>query len=144
MSANPTGDGSGADGPETTVREGRPRRRDRPVPAEVTDQADRVVLSFRSPEADPDGDDGWWVADSAWLAERLAEPTYRRYLRWAHAGPVSVGEEFPEFVNCGCASPEDVVLRVEAVEGGSAIGDRTAIEVVSRRDHVGADGATGA
>ncbi|MEF8852601.1 MAG: hypothetical protein V5A44_02880 [Haloarculaceae archaeon] len=105
-------------------------------PATVDDQADRVVVSFRSPEADPDGSEGWWVADSAWLAENMAEPTYRRYLRWAHAGPVSVGEEWEEFVNCGCANPEDVVLRVESVEGGSAIGSDTTIEVVPRKDIV--------
>jgi len=102
-------------------------------PATVTDQADRVVVSFRSPEVDPDGDDGWWVADSAWLEENMAEPTYRRYLRWAHAGPVDVGEEWDEFVNCGCTNPEDVVLRVEAVEGGTGIGADTTIDVVPRK-----------
>jgi hypothetical protein len=66
----------------------------------------------------------------------MAEPTYRRYLRWAHAGPVAVGEEWEEFVNCGCAAPEDVVLRVEAVDGGTAIGSETTIDVVPRKDVV--------
>jgi len=108
-------------------------------PATVADPADRIVVSFRSPEVDADGADGWWVADSDWIVEKMAERSYRRYLRWAHAGPVAVGEEWDEFVNCGCASPEDVVLRVEAVEGGTAMGAETHIEVVPRKAVV--DGA---
>jgi hypothetical protein len=108
-------------------------------PATVTDQADRVFVSFRSPEVDPDGSDGWWVADSAWLAENMTEPTYLRYLRWAHAGPVEVDDEWEEFVNCGCANPEDVVLRVESVDGGTGIGSDTTIDVVPRKDVVEGD-----
>ncbi|MFC7139859.1 hypothetical protein ACFQMA_08415 [Halosimplex aquaticum] len=99
-------------------------------PATVEDQADRVLVSFRSPETDPDEDDDWWVADSEWLRENMTEHTYRRYLRWAHAGPVGVGDEWEEFVNCGCASPEDVILRVEDVQGGTAIGSETTLEVI--------------
>ncbi len=64
----------------------------------------------------------------------MTEHTYRRYLRWAHAGAVVVGDGWEEFVNCGCASPEDVTLRVEDVEGGTAIGSETTIEVVPRKD----------
>jgi len=104
-----------------------------PDPSTVKDQADRIVVSFRSPETDPDEDDDWWVADSEWLQENMDEYTYRRYLRWAHAGPVTIGDEWDEFVNCGCASPEDVILRVEEVHGGTAIGSETTIEVVSRK-----------
>jgi len=63
----------------------------------------------------------------------MSDPTYLRYLRYAHAGPVAVGDEWTEFVNCGCASPEDVVLRVEAVDGGTAIGADTTIDVVARK-----------
>lgn len=102
-------------------------------PSTVSDPADRIVVSFRSPDVDADGDDGWWVADSAWVVEKMAERSYLRYLRWAHAGPVAVGDEWDEFVNCGCASPEDVVLRVEVVEGGTAMGAETHIEVVPRK-----------
>ena len=108
-------------------------------PATVEDQADRIVLSFRSPEADPDDDSSWWVADSAWLQENMNDSTYLQYLQRAHAGPVAVGEEWEEFVNCGCASPQDVVLRVEAIEGGSAIGFETAIEFVARKAIVDGD-----
>jgi len=108
-------------------------------PDTVEDQADRVLVSFRSPETDPDEDDDWWIADSEWLRENMTEHTYRRYLRWAHAGPISVGEEWDEFVNCGCASPEDVILRVENIESGTAIGSETTIEVVPRRDLIGDD-----
>lgn len=102
-------------------------------PSAVDDQAERVVVSFRSPETDPDETDGWWVADSEWLRENMLEATYRRYLRRAHAGPVSVGDEWEEVVNCGCASPEDVMLRVEEIAGGSAIGSETTIDIVSRK-----------
>jgi len=102
-------------------------------PSTVEDQADRVVVSFRSPETDPDDTDDWWVADSEWLQENMTEFTYRQYLRRAHAGQVSVGDEWDEFVNCGCASPEDVTLRVEEIDGGTAIGSETVIEVVSRK-----------
>nr|WP_121820669.1 hypothetical protein [Halostella salina] len=94
--------------------------------------ADRIVVSFRPPETDPDADGDWWVADGEWLRENLTERTYRQYLRRAHAGPVSVGDEWDEFVSCGCATPEDVVLRVERVDGGAAIAAETAIEVVPR------------
>jgi sugar phosphate isomerase/epimerase len=108
-------------------------------PATVENQAERIVVSFRSPETDPDETDDWWIADSEWLQESMTEHTYRRYLRWAHAGPVTVGEEFEEFVNCGCASPEDVVLRVERVDGGDAIGSETRIDVVPRKAVVDGD-----
>ena len=108
-------------------------------PATVDDQADRILVSFRSPKTDPDDTDNWWVADSEWLQENMTELTYRRYLRWAHAGPIAVGDEWEEFVNCGCASPEDVILRVEDVDGGTAIGSETAIEVVSRKDIIEKD-----
>lgn len=102
-------------------------------PATVDDQADRILVSFRSPKTDPDDTDDWWVADSEWLQENMTDHTYRRYLRWAHAGPVAVGDEWEEFVNCGCASPEDVILRVEDVEGGTTIGSDTTIQVVPRK-----------
>lgn len=106
------------------------------------DEAARVVVSFRSPETDPDGDDGWWVADSEWLQESMTEDRYRRYLRRAHAGPVDVGDEWAEFVNCGCASPEDVILRVEGIDGDAVIGPETPIEVVPRKAVVDAGGET--
>lgn len=108
-------------------------------PATVENQATRVLLSFRAPETDPDETDDWWIADSEWLRENMTEHTYRRYLRWAHAGPVAVGDEWDEFVNCGCASPADVVLRVEAIEAGTAIGSETTIDVVPRKAVVEGD-----
>ena len=103
-------------------------------PATVEDQADRIVLSFRSPETDDDGT--WWVADIDWLQENMNDSTYLQYLQRAHAGPVAVGEEWEEFVNCGCASPQDVVLRVEAIEDGSTIGFETTIDFVARKSIV--------
>jgi hypothetical protein len=109
---------------------------ERPDPAEVPDQATAVLVSYRAPEVGLRGDDGWEFGDSAWIREGMNEPSYLRYLRYAHAGPVAVGDEWDEFVNCGCASPMDVVLRVERVEGGSAIGLDTDLEVVPRKDLV--------
>ena len=103
-------------------------------PATVEDQADRIVLSFRSPETDDDGT--WWVADIDWLQENMNDSTYLQYLQRDHAGPVAVGEEWEEFVNCGCASPQDVVLRVEAIEDGSTIGFETTIDFVARKSIV--------
>ncbi|WP_459191047.1 hypothetical protein [Halosimplex sp. J119] len=76
---------------------------------------------------------------ATWLQKNMTEYTYRRYLRWAHAGSVAVGDEWEEFVNCGCASPEDVIRRVEAVDGGTAIGSETTIEVIPRKAVVEGD-----
>lgn len=114
---------------------GTTEQRESPMtdPATIENQAAQVVVSFRSPETDPDQNDDWWIADSEWLQENMMDDTYLRYLRWAHAGPVAVGNEWAEFVNCGCASPEDVILRVESVEGGAAIGSETTIRVVPRK-----------
>ncbi len=104
---------------------------DRTEPESVENAADHVLVSFRPPEDEADGDE-WWVAESPWIVEQMDAPSYRLYLHRAHAGPVSVGDEWDEFVNCGCASPEDVRLRVEEVTGGDAIGPETTIEVVPR------------
>lgn len=101
-------------------------------PEMVDDQATQVRLSYRLPDRNPAGDDGWALADSGWVQEGLEAPSYRRYLRHAHAGPIEEGTEWQEFINCGCASPMDVVLRVESVFDGTAIGDSTAFEIVHR------------
>jgi len=93
--------------------------------------AGRVLVSFPSPATDGQ-ESGWWSPDSDWLRENMNETTFTRYLRRAHAGPVSVGDEWAESVNCGCASPVGVTLLVERVEGGDAIGPATEIEVLAR------------
>jgi hypothetical protein len=66
----------------------------------------------------------------------MNDSTYLQYLQRAHAGQVAVGEEWEEFVSCGCASPQDVVLHVEAIEGGSTIGFETTIDFVARKSIV--------
>lgn len=109
---------------------------DRADPATVTDQAETVVLSYRAAEQTADSNEGWVIADSPWIQDAITAASYRRYLRHAHAGPVSVGEEWAEFVNCGCASPMDIILRVESVAGGRAIGDRTEFEFSHRSAYV--------
>ncbi len=77
-----------------------------------SDVASEVVVSF------PPVDDR--------TVESLTEPSYRSYLRRARSGPVTVGEEWEEFVNCGCGTTHDVRLRVESVLGGDVIGEGTA------------------
>jgi hypothetical protein len=88
----------------------------------TTGTADRIHLSYHPVDADPDDEDDFPV-------ESLREETFLTYLRRAHDGAVTVGDEWDEFVNCGCGTTEDVVLRVEAVEDGSAIGESTEIEI---------------
>lgn len=95
--------------------------------------ADRVVLSYRSPEADPDGRAGWVFDDDERVREELNGRSYRGYLRRRRSGPVSVGEEWTEFLGTGCGGRTDVLLRVERVEGGRSIGQETEIESVPRR-----------
>lgn len=90
-------------------------------PAAVTDPAERVVLSARPAEQR--------AVTDGWVEAALTEPAYRRYLRHAHAGPVAAGEEWAEFVSCGCASPLDLRLRVERVVGGTAVGADTGFVV---------------
>jgi hypothetical protein len=92
--------------------------------------ADRIVLSF-APSA---GEDPWSGVDTEWIVDELRGDSYRQYLRRAHGGPVTVGEEWAEFVSCGCATPQDVVLRVERVDGGTALGDTTTLTVQPRDD----------
>ncbi|MDQ2072847.1 hypothetical protein RBH20_09900 [Haloarcula sp. H-GB4] len=97
----------------------------------MTSVADRVVLSFAPSTADGDP---WSGVDTEWIADELRGDTYQQYLRRTHGGPVAVGEEWDEFVSCGCATPQDVVLRVERVEGGTALGDATILGIHPRND----------
>lgn len=60
--------------------------------------------------------------------EELDAESYRSYLRRAHSGPVSEHDEWDEFVSTGCGTTEEVVLRVEAIEGGEEIGEETVFE----------------
>lgn len=63
-------------------------------------------------------------------AKELNAESYRSYLRRARRGPVSVEEEWSEFVSTGCGTTQDVTLRVTAVEGGAAVGPNTEFEFV--------------
>lgn len=82
--------------------------------AEETSVATAVVLSYQPP------------TDRA--AAELDAESYRSYLRRARRGPVAENDEWDEFVSTGCGTTEDVVLRVESVEGGTEIGEETAFE----------------
>lgn len=66
-------------------------------------------------------------ADDEDVADGIAADSFRAYLRKAHDGPVQLGEEWAEFVNCGCGSRKDVTLRVVSITGGTAIGEGTEI-----------------
>ncbi|MFB6106217.1 MAG: hypothetical protein ABEJ70_04515 [Halobacteriaceae archaeon] len=104
----------------------------------TADAAERILLSYRAPDIGEEADDSEWVLqDSGWIQEGLHEHYYLQYLRKVHGGPIAVGDEWEEFVNCGCASPQDVILRVEEVTGGTALGPETEIRIVPRRDLVG-------
>jgi hypothetical protein len=83
------------------------------------DVASRVVVSHPA-------DLGEWERDE------LAGDTYRAFLHRVYDGPVSVGDEWDEWVSCGCALPTDVLFRVERVEGGAALGPETDIAYVER------------
>lgn len=61
------------------------------------------------------------------IAGGLDAPSYRSYLHSAHRGRVKPGTEWSEFVAGGCGVAADVTLRVEAVSGGSSIGDDTTL-----------------
>jgi hypothetical protein len=64
--------------------------------------ASRVVVSF-SPVDDR-------------ITDSLAEPSYRSYHRRAHSGPIAAGDQWAEFVSCGCGTTRDVTLRVESTD----------------------------
>jgi hypothetical protein len=93
-------------------------------PAEAV--ASRVVLSTPADLSD-------------WGRRQVATSHFRAYLRRVH-DRAAVGDRWREFVDVGCCgSTLDVVLRIEAVEGGARIGDDTRFEYVRRADD-GVDG----
>ena len=61
------------------------------------------------------------------IADGLDAVSFRAYLRKAHSGPISLGEEWTEFVNCGCGSTRDVTLTVVSLTDGEAVGESTEI-----------------
>jgi len=97
--------------------------------ADAASAADRVVVSYRGAAVDRDAADDGFAADHL-VHERIHERPFGTYLRRVHGGPVTEGDEWAEFVNCGCGTTTDVVLRVEAVEGGERLGEQTAIDLV--------------
>jgi hypothetical protein len=97
--------------------------------------ADRIRLSYRAADAESGGDDG--LDDDDLVHDRIQEPHFRAYLRRVHGGEVAVGDEWTEFVNCGCGSTTDVVVRVEALDGGTTLTEDTEVTLV----RAGADAA---
>jgi hypothetical protein len=75
---------------------------------------------------------------SDWSRDQLDGRIFRAYLRRKLDRP-AVGDEWEEFVDVGCCgSAHYVGLRIEAVEGGSRVGEETLIEYTTRDAcHVG-------
>jgi succinate dehydrogenase/fumarate reductase-like Fe-S protein len=67
-------------------------------------------------------------------ATALDAESYRAYLRRTRDGPVAVGDEFEEFVNCGCGTTRDVSLRVEDVVGTAVVTSETRFVFEPRDD----------
>jgi hypothetical protein len=65
---------------------------------------------------------------SEWGRFQVEKSSFRAYLRKT-MGTAGVGDVFEEFVGVGCCGNTlDVPLRVEAVEGGTRVGENTDIE----------------
>ncbi|AGN02351.1 hypothetical protein L593_12040 [Salinarchaeum sp. Harcht-Bsk1] len=74
-----------------------------------------------------------YPADLSKWGRSIVEGTpFRAYLRRVY-DTAAVGDEWSEFVGVGCCGDSlDVPLRVEAVEGGEAIDDETAVRFRER------------
>lgn len=63
---------------------------------------------------------------------RIGQEYYKRYLRKTRE-EAAAGDEWLEFTDIGCCGNQlEVPLRVESVDGGSAIGPETEIEYAER------------
>ncbi len=83
------------------------------------DPATRVVISYPGDLSD-------------WGADQLQTPWFERYLRKT-LGEVNAGDGFEEFVDIGCCGNSlDIPLRIEAIEGGTEVGESTAIDWTTR------------
>ena len=89
----------------------------------TTETATRVVLSY-----DPEAIDG---IPRFWVEDELSKASFEGYISRAH-DTLSEGEAFEASVSKGCGVPVDVTLRVERLEGGSGIGEKTTVEVRRR------------
>lgn len=96
--------------------------------ADPTVAADRVVVSYRANDTDLSDDDG--LAENHLVHDRIQDRPFRAYLRRVHGGEVAVGDEWSEFINTGCGTTTDVVLRVERVAGGTVLDESTEIGLV--------------
>ncbi len=84
--------------------------------------ADRITVTYPATAGDHVG-------------SNLQTDSYRGYLRTTKAGTAAVGDEWEEFVSGGCGSTTDVVLRVEAIEGGDRIGEKTEVAFEPRSEN---------
>lgn len=59
------------------------------------------------------------------VESELSSRSYRSYIRRRHAGPVSTGDKWSEFISRGCGTTQDVTLCVESIHGGDLIDAET-------------------
>lgn len=84
-----------------------------PVGGSMTD-ADGIRIRY-SPGSDDVGD-------------ALRAESFEQFLRRSKEGRVAVGDEWEVNVNDGCGRTKDVTLSVEAVNGGTTLGNGTRFE----------------
>jgi hypothetical protein len=89
----------------------------------TTGTATRVVLSY-DPEAIDD-------LSRYWVEDELSRESFEGRVRRTY-GAVAEGDTLVEAVSKGCGVPVEVTLRVERLDGGTAVGEGTAVEVRRR------------
>jgi hypothetical protein len=62
------------------------------------------------------------------VEDALRAESFEQFLRRSKEGRVTVGDEWEEIINDGCGRTKDVILYLNAVEGGTAVGSGTGFE----------------
>lgn len=68
--------------------------------------------------------------DTPRVRESVTNPSFSRYLRYAHEEPIAVGDTWTTFVSGGCGSQTSVSIRVKGVKGGTCVDEETSFEWV--------------
>lgn len=77
-------------------------------------EADRIRIRYS-----PGSDD---------VGGALRAESFEQFLRRSREGRVAVDDEWAEVINDGCGRTRAVTLRVEGVDGGTAVGSGTGFE----------------
>jgi hypothetical protein len=62
------------------------------------------------------------------VGEALRAESFGQFLRRSRAGRITVDDEWAEVINDGCGRTRAATLRVEGVDGGTAVGSGTEFE----------------